>query len=363
MSSLKDLRYMTLALNLGQRGQGNVWPNPAVGCVIVNNNRIVGRGWTQPGGRPHAEAMALGQAGAQSKNATAYVTLEPCAHHGATSPCAEAFIAAGISRCVVAVIDPDPRVSGAGIAEMEAAGIQVSLGCMTEQATAAHRGFFNRVVKGRPRVTLKLAMSVDGRIATHAGESKWITGMEARRDVHSLRACHDAVLVGSGTVRADDPSLTARGLGHISQPIRIVASTNLDFLGTALKNSRDIAPLWVCHGPNAVGIDAWRVACDQLLEVPMNADAELDVTAMVQSLAAEGLTSVFCEGGGSLAASLLKAGLVDDLVVYTAGLALGSDGLAGVANLGVERLQEVGRFTLASWRKIGTDTRQHWRQH
>lgn len=363
MSSLIDVRYMTLALNLGQRGQGNVWPNPAVGCVIVNNSRIVGRGWTQPGGRPHAEAMALGQAGAQSKNATAYVTLEPCAHHGATSPCAEAFIAAGISRCVVAVIDPDPRVSGAGIAEMEAAGIQVSHGCMTEQATAAHRGFFNRVVKGRPRVTLKLAMSVDGRIATQAGESKWITGMEARRDVHSLRACHDAVLVGSGTVRADDPSLTARGLGHISQPIRIVASTNLDFSGAALKNSRDIAPLWVCHRPNAVGIDAWRDACDQLLEVPMNADAQLDVTAMVQSLAAEGLTSVFCEGGGSLAASLLKAGLVDDLVVYTSGLALGSDGLAGVANLGVERLQDVGRFTLASWRTIGTDTRQHWRQH
>ena len=352
---------MTLALNLGQRGQGNVWPNPAVGCVIVKDSLIVGRGWTQPGGRPHAEVMALRQAGSQAQNATAYITLEPCAHHGATGPCAEALAAAGLGRCVVAVTDSDPRVAGAGIKKMQAAGIDVVQGCMTLEASAAHRGFFSRITKGRPRVTLKLAMSVDGRIATQSGESQWITGREARRDVHALRACHDAVLVGSGTVRADDPSLTVRGLGRRSQPVRIVASQDLNFAGKALKASRDLAALWLCHGPNSAGIEAWRDACDQLLEVPKVGGGQLDLNALLQTLGAQGLTSVFCEGGSRLAASLLKANLVDDVLVYTAGLALGADGLAGVADLGIERLQAAKRFSLVSCRKIDVDIRQHWR--
>ena len=361
MTAVNDVRYMTLALNLGQRGLGNVWPNPAVGCVIVKDGRIIGRGWTQPGGRPHAEVMALRQAGLQAQDATAYVTLEPCAHHGATGPCAEALVAAGLVRCVVAVTDPDPRVAGAGIAQMQAAGIDVTQGCMSAEASAAHRGFFSRVTKGQPRVTLKLAMSVDGQIATQSGESQWITGPQARRDVHALRAGHDAVLVGSGTVRADDPSLTVRGLGRIPQPVRIVASQDLNFVGTALKASRDLSPLWLCHGPNSAGIETWRDACDQLIEVPKAGDGQLDLSAMLESLGAQGLTSVFCEGGGRLAASLLKADLVDDVIVYMAGLVLGADGLAGVADLGIERLQEAKRFGLVSCRQIGADIRQHWR--
>ena len=361
MTAVNDERYMTLALNLGQRGKGNVWPNPAVGCVIVKDGRIVGRGWTQPGGRPHAEVIALRQAGSLAHSATAYVTLEPCSHHGATGPCAEALVAAGIRRCVVAVTDPDLRVTGAGLSELEVAGINVDLGCMLEQAKVAHHGFFTRVVKGRPRLTLKLAMSLDGRIATFSGESQWITSEASRRDVHRLRACHDAVLVGSGTIKADNSSLIVRNLGPVSQPIRIIASTDLDFVGGALKSSRDVAPLWLCHGLNAVGIDAWRNSCDKLLEIPKAVSGQLNVVALFQALGTKGLTSVFCEGGGKLAASLLKADLVDDLIIYNAGLALGSDGLAGVGNLGLDRLVDARRFTSVSCRKIGPDVRQHWR--
>ena len=361
MTTVNDERYMKLALNLGQRGQGNVWPNPAVGCVIVKNGRIVGRGWTQPGGRPHAEVMALREAGTQAHSATAYVTLEPCAHHGATGPCVEALVAAGISRCVVAVTDPDLRVSGAGLSELGLAGINVDLGCMLEQAKVAHHGFFTRVAKGRPRLTLKLAMSLDGRIATFTGESQWITSEVSRRDVHRLRACHDAVLVGSGTIKADNSSLIVRNLGPISQPIRIIASTDLDFVGAALKSSRDVAPLWLCHGPGAVGKKSWLNFCDKLLEIPKAVSGQLNVAALFQALGAKGLTSVFCEGGGTLAASLLKADLVDDLIIYNAGLALGSDGLAGVGNLGLDRLVDARRFTSVSCRKIGPDVRQHWR--
>ena len=361
MTNVNDERYMTLALNLGQRGKGNVWPNPSVGCVIVKDGRIVGRGWTQPGGRPHAEVRDLRQAGSLANSATAYVTLEPCAHHGVTGPCAQALVAAGIRRCVVAVTDLDLRVSGAGLSELAVAGIDADLGCMSEQAKVAHDGFFKRVAKGRPRLTLKLAMSIDGRIATFTGESQWITDEVSRRDVHSLRACHDAVLVGSGTVKADNPSLIVRNLGLISQPIRIIASTDLDFVGGSLKSSRDVAPLWLCHGPNTVGIDAWRNSCDKLLEIPKAVSGQLNVVALFQALGTKGLTSVFCEGGGKLAASLLKADLVDDLIIYNAGLALGSDGLPGVGNLGLDRLVDARQFISVNCRKIGPDVRQHWR--
>ena len=251
---------MALALSLGQRGQGCVWPNPAVGCVIVQGSRIVGRGWTQPGGRPHAEAMALQQAGALAQRATAFVTLEPCAHHGATPPCADALIAAGIARCVVAIADPDPRVSGKGISKLQEARIEVSVGCQEQKALVAHRGFFNRLQNGRPRVTLKLATTFDGRIATASGESQWITGFEARRDVHGLRACHDAVMVGGGTARADNPNLTVRGLNLDRQPVRVVVSRHLDFDAPALQASRDVAPLWLCHAPQVRENDAGKLS-------------------------------------------------------------------------------------------------------
>ena len=208
-----DRRYMALALSLGARGLGQVWPNPAVGCVIVKDGRIVGRGRTAPGGRPHAEPQALAQAGAAARGATVYVTLEPCAHFGKTPPCARALIEAGVSRVVSALEDPDPRVDGGGHEMLRAAGIAVETGVMADEARAAQIGFLTRITQGRPMVTLKLASSFDGRIATAAGESQWITGPGARRMVHAMRMSHDAVLVGGGTARADDPMLTVRGMG------------------------------------------------------------------------------------------------------------------------------------------------------
>ncbi|MEL6518613.1 MAG: bifunctional diaminohydroxyphosphoribosylaminopyrimidine deaminase/5-amino-6-(5-phosphoribosylamino)uracil reductase RibD, partial [Pseudomonadota bacterium] len=223
MTSETDARYMALALRLGAQRLGQVWPNPAVGCVIVKDGRIVGRGATAPGGRPHAEPQALAQAGDAARGATVYVSLEPCAHHGRTPPCCDALITAGVARVVSAMEDPDPRTAGQGHAALEAAGIVVETGVPCDQAARVHEGFVTRVTEGRPMVTLKLASSFDGRIATATGASKWITGPEARRCVHAARAAHDLVLVGGGTARADDPDLRVRDLGVARQPVRAVA--------------------------------------------------------------------------------------------------------------------------------------------
>src|SRR5262249_33263856 len=211
--SPRDLAHMRAALGLAARGIGRTWPNPSVGCVLVREDGgsdcVVGRGWTQPGGRPHAETEALARAGEAARGATAYVTLEPCAHTGKTPPCADALIAAGIARAAVAVEDPDPRVSGRGLARLREAGVRVDLGVCAAEANELNAGFFLRVREGRPLVSLKLATSLDGRIATQSGESKWITGEAARRRAHLLRAQHDAIMVGTGTAKADDPELTS----------------------------------------------------------------------------------------------------------------------------------------------------------
>ena len=227
MSAEDDRAHMAHALALARRGLGTVWPNPAVGAVLVRGGRVVGRGWTQAGGRPHAETMALAQAGPAAQGATAYVTLEPCAHHGQTPPCAEALVRARVARVVSAFQDPDPRVAGRGHAMLRAAGISVTEGVREAEARALQRGFLTRIAAGRPMLTLKLATSLDGRIATAAGESRWITGPEARARVHAMRAAHDAVLIGGGTARADDPSLTVRGLGIADLPVRIIAARAL----------------------------------------------------------------------------------------------------------------------------------------
>ncbi|MEL6913422.1 MAG: bifunctional diaminohydroxyphosphoribosylaminopyrimidine deaminase/5-amino-6-(5-phosphoribosylamino)uracil reductase RibD [Pseudomonadota bacterium] len=353
---------MAMALALGARGQGRTWPNPAVGCVIERGGRVLGRGWTQPGGRPHAEVVALGQAGAAARGATAHVTLEPCAHHGQTPPCAEALVAAGVARVVIAAGDPDPRVSGRGAEILRAAGIEVTEGVMEARATRDLAGFFSRITQGRPLFTLKLASAFDGRIATATGESQWITGPEARRAVHAARARHDAVLVGAGTARSDDPSLTVRGLGLAHQPVRIVASRRLDIPldGTLARTAREV-PVWLCHGPD-VGPDlvsAWQGLGAQTMEVPL-AGRQIDVAAMARALGAAGLTRVYCEGGGALAASLLDAGLVDRLTGYTAGLALGAEGQPSIGALGLDRLGDAPRFTLESTRRVGADVEHVW---
>lgn len=359
-----DLRYMRLALSLARRGLGRVWPNPAVGCVIVRDGRIVGRGWTQPGGRPHAEVVALAQAGDAAKGATAYVTLEPCAHHGKTPPCAEALISAGIARVVCALGDPDPRVDGGGFDMLRAVGIAVTTGLCEDEARADQAGFLSRVTRGRPMLTLKLASSFDGRIATASGESQWITGPEARRHVHAMRASHDAVMVGAGTARDDDPSLTVRGLGVDHQPVRVVLSRHLDMpLDSQLARTAREVPLWICHGRRAAPelIAAWQGIGATLITVD-EVQATLDPGSVLQALGDRGLTRVYCEGGGGLAASLLGAGLVDELVGYGAGLAIGAEGRPSLAAMGLSRLTEAPRFDLIECRDIGGDVLHRWRR-
>ncbi|MEQ8290981.1 MAG: bifunctional diaminohydroxyphosphoribosylaminopyrimidine deaminase/5-amino-6-(5-phosphoribosylamino)uracil reductase RibD [Roseovarius sp.] len=357
-----DIRYMRLALSLGRRGQGQCWPNPAVGCVIVQDGRIVGRGWTQPGGRPHAERVALAEAGAAARGATAYVSLEPCSHHGKTPPCAEALIEAGVARVVAPMEDSDERVSGRGFAMLRAAGVEVVTGMLAGEAAADLAGFFRKATEGRPWVTLKLASSFDGRIATASGHSQWITGPEARRLVHGLRARHDAVMVGAGTARADDPMLTVRGLGVARQPVRVVVSRRLDLPqdGKLARTAGEV-PVWLCHGPDADvdRVAAWQGFGATLLPCELTG-RQIDPASVCAALGAAGLTRVFCEGGGALAASLLSAGLVDELVGFTAGFAVGAEGLPSVGAMGISSLDEAERFALAEVRQVGGDVMHRW---
>ena len=361
MTPKTDARFMSLALSLGRRGMGRVWPNPAVGCVIVKDGRIVGRGWTADGGRPHAETRALEQAGAAARGATAYVTLEPCAHHGQTPPCAQSLIAVGIARVVIAAGDPDPRVNGGGIAMLERAGIAVTTGVCAAEATDDHAGFLLRVTQQRPFVTLKLAGTLDGRIATATGESKWITGPDARRMVHIMRARHDAVMVGAGTVRADDPGLTVRGLGVERQPVRVVVSRSMKLpTDSQLAQTAETNPVWLCHGAEA-DVAAWQSKGAVSVPCAINA-GQVDPHSVMHELAAKGISRVFCEGGGMLAASLLAANLVDELVVFTAGRAIGAEGTPMIAAMGVDRLANAPQFRLHKAAPVGADVCQVWRR-
>ncbi|MFN0115540.1 MAG: bifunctional diaminohydroxyphosphoribosylaminopyrimidine deaminase/5-amino-6-(5-phosphoribosylamino)uracil reductase RibD [Paracoccaceae bacterium] len=359
MSGEEDRRFLRLALSLAARGLGNVWPNPAVGCVIVRDGRILGRGWTQPGGRPHAETMALAQAGTAARGATAYLTLEPCAHFGQTPPCADALAGAGIARVVSALQDPDPRVSGRGHARLAEGGAQVEVGLLGAEAEALQKGFLSRIRKGRPMLTLKLATTLDGRIATASGESRWITGEAARAAVHTLRATHDAVMIGGGTARADDPLLTIRTFTPLRPAVRIVVSAGLNLSpDSALVRSATEAPLWLAYARDS-DTTGWGSRGVRLIPVARSG-AGLDPASLLAALGEAGLTRVLCEGGAALAAALLAAGLVDELVLFTAGLAFGAGGLAAIAALPDTRLANTPRFRLAEVREIGGDVMQRW---
>jgi diaminohydroxyphosphoribosylaminopyrimidine deaminase/5-amino-6-(5-phosphoribosylamino)uracil reductase len=305
----------------------------------------------------------LAQAGAAARGATAYVTLEPCAHHGRTPPCCEALIAAGVARVVVACGDPDPRVAGRGLSALRDAGIEVAEGVLQAEVARDLAGFFSRITTGRPEILLKLATSFDGRIATASGQSKWITGPEARRKVHAMRASHDAVMIGAGTARADDPMLTVRDMGARRQPVRVVVSRRLDLpLMSQLARSAREVPLWLIHGTDAdaVLMDAWQGLGATLIPCGV-AGGQLDLTAGLQALGAAGLTRVFCEGGGALAASLMRAGLVDRLAQFSAGLALGGDARPCLGPMGVTALEGAPRFALESVRAVGGDALCLWR--
>jgi len=345
---------MRAALSLAARHLGQTWPNPAVGCVIVDGaGHVVGRGSTQPGGRPHAETEALAMAGPRAKGGTAYVTLEPCAHHGKTPPCAAALIAAGIRRCVSALEDPDPRVSGGGHAMLRAAGIEVQSGLLAAEAAALNAGFLKRVREGLPLVSLKLATSADGRTATRSGDSKWITGEAARAFGHRLRATHDAIAVGSGTVLADDPELTCRlpGLGHRS-PVRIVFDRRGRIPPTAAL-LRGVRPTWVVTTP---GILKGRIQKPhEVIEIDENGDPAAWLRRGCEGLAQLGVSRLLVEGGATLATAFLEADLVDRIYWFRAPLIIGGDGLSGIGPLSVHRLTQALGFRMAAQRPLGND--------
>ena len=366
LTDADDRRFMKSALALARRGLGTVAPNPSVGCVIVTpEGRMIGRGWTQPGGRPHAETEALARAGQAAHGATAYVTLEPCSHTGQTPPCCEALIDAGIARVVVAIEDPDERVSGRGIAMLENAGIAVSLGVMSEEASALNLGFLIHRKEGRPLVTLKSATTLDGRIAVHNGESLWITGPLARRRAHLMRMTHDAIVVGIGTALVDDPELTCRLPGLESHsPVRIVIDSRLQLplVSKLVRTAREI-PTWVVVSeevPNG-RCQAYEELGVTVIPVSVGGDHYPDPRKVVQALAERGLTRVLVEGGSALAAVFLRAGLVDRVAWFRAASLIGGDGIPAIAAYGVDSLSEMRRFELLSVTMVGDDRLETYR--
>ncbi len=345
---------MAAALALARRGLGTVWPNPAVGCVIVqprqgNAGRVVGRGWTQPSGRPHAEVEALRRAGDAARGATAYISLEPCVHHGATPPCTDALIEAGIARAVIAIEDPDPRVSGRGVAALEKAGIDVAAGVLAVEAAEVNAGFFTCVREDRPLVTWKVASTLDGRIATHRGESRWITGEVARGMAHCLRASHDAVTVGIGTALADDPLLTCRLPGlMLRSPLRVVIDGRLRLPLTSrlVVTARDV-PTWLVTlaDGDARRRHAFQECGVKVIEVGEDAAGNLDIRKALGELKERGVTRMLVEGGSQLVGALLQYELVDRIVWFRAPRLIGGDGIPATAPFGIDELAQTPTFT------------------
>ena len=358
-ASADDLGAMRAALALARRGLGTVWPNPAVGCVIVEERQVVGRGWTQPGGRPHGETEALRRAGDAARGAAAYVSLEPCCHWGRTPPCVDALITAGVRRVVVALEDPDPRVAGEGLRRLRAAGLDVDVGLCAEEAAEVNAGFLSRLRLGRPLVTLKFATSLDGRIATASGESQWISGPPARERAHALRASHDAIMVGTGTAVADDPQLTCRlpGLDHRS-PVRVVIDRHLRIPPAArLIADAHVVPTWVLTLASAdpdrrAAFLASRVT---LIDVDPDRTGQVDLAAALTALGERGITRLLVEGGAGLAAAFFRARLVDRLVWVHAPLAIGGDGIPAIAGLDLAALADAPAFERLSTETIGDD--------
>ena len=348
-----DQRWMRAALALARRGEGRTCPNPAVGCVIVRNGCLMGRGWTRPGGRPHAETVALSDAGGTAAGATAYVTLEPCSHHGKTPPCADALISAGISRVVVAITDPDDRVSGQGIERLKAAGITVTTGVLGDEVASFYAAYIRHRLTGLPLVTIKLATSLDGRIALADGTSQWITSAVSRARVHLMRSRTDAIMTSAATVLADNPTLNCRLPGvEGCQPLRVVVSTGLalDPSGN-LRQSLDQGPVLHLHSDDLAptdGIEQIRVAAA--------GNGKPDLSAVMRALGERGITSVMVEAGGRFAASLIREGLVQRLVWMRSAMLIGHDGLPAIADLGLEKLAEGHDFKRVALYPSGPDT-------
>lgn len=350
---------MRAALQLATRGLGNAWPNPSVGCVIVSDGAVVGRGWTQPGGRPHAETEALRRAGPAARGAEVFVSLEPCAHHGRTPPCTDALIAAGVRRVVIGCPDPDPRVNGRGVRRLRAAGIEVVEDVLRPACERLNEGFLRRVRERRPMVTLKVATTLDGRIATRTGESQWISGQQALDEAHRLRATHDAILVGIGTALADDPQLTCRLPGLAARsPVRIVldARARLPATSKLARTARQV-PVWVVAAedaaPERVGLLAAMGV--EVLTAPPDPAGRPGLDAVLAALAQRGITRLLVEGGLGVISAFLAADRIDRLRWVHAGITLGGDGVPAIAALGIDRLAAAPRWRLVESRLLGAD--------
>ncbi|HWF96770.1 MAG TPA: bifunctional diaminohydroxyphosphoribosylaminopyrimidine deaminase/5-amino-6-(5-phosphoribosylamino)uracil reductase RibD [Xanthobacteraceae bacterium] len=358
-----DLRFMELALGLGRRGLGRTWPNPAVGAVVVRPQTdgplIVGRGWTQPGGRPHAETQALERAGGAARGATLYVTLEPCSHHGQTPPCADAIIAAGIARVVSALEDPNPQVAGQGHRRLASAGISVEVGLGADAARRAHAGHLRRMRERRPQVVLKLAVSADGKAGLSGRRPAPITGEPARARVHLMRAMSDAVLTGIGTALADDPLLTCRLPGMADRsPVRVVLDGTLRMqLDSRLVAGARETPLWIITGTEAARDreSTLRTAGAEVLRVPAPG-GRLDLAIALERLAARGITRLMVEAGPILAAALLDGDLVDEAALLRSARVIGPDGIEALEGLPLTALTRSARLELIRTELVGQDT-------
>src|ERR1700691_1617983 len=362
VSKAADQRFMQLALTLGRRGQGRTWPNPAVGAVAVKDGVIVGRGWTQPGGRPHAEPEALARAGEAARGATLYVTLEPCSHVGKSPPCANAIIAAGIARVVSAIEDPNPEVAGQGHARLRAAGISVDIGLGAMEAARDHAGHFRRIRDKRPHVILKLAVSADDKIGAAGRQPIAISGEAAKARVHLLRAQCDAILVGIGTVLADDPLLTCRLPGmEARSPVRVVLDRALRISGTSrLVHSARATPLWVMTSnlpepPPAMKLGA---AGAQVIRVPTTSAPPpgLDLLGVLHALAEKGITRLLVEGGARVASSFVAAGLVDEVWLLRGPDTVGAEGVAALDALPLTSITRSPGFRVRASESLQKDT-------
>lgn len=352
--SAVDHALMARALRLAERGAYTARPNPMVGCVIARDGEVVGEGWHQRKGGPHAEVFALQAAGDRARGATAYVSLEPCAHHGSTGPCAEALVAAGVARVVVAMRDPFPQVDGAGFERLKAAGTVVEHGLMEAQARELNRGFLARVERGRPWLRVKLATSLDGRTAMASGDSKWISGEASRHDVQRWRARSGALLTGAGTVLADDPQLTVRleDGSDFLPPLRVVLDPGLATVARGRVREGDAPTLYI-HAPDARlprGLEIDRVA------VPVQG-TRFDLDAVLRLLAARGINEVQLEAGATLAGAFLEAGLVDELLLYVAPVLLGPRARPLFDGLHIDAMAERLRMRRIESTVVGEDFR------
>jgi diaminohydroxyphosphoribosylaminopyrimidine deaminase / 5-amino-6-(5-phosphoribosylamino)uracil reductase len=355
-----DTRYMAAALALGRRGLGLCAPNPAVGALLVKDDVILARGWTRPGGRPHAETEALREAGAQARGSTLYVSLEPCSHHGQTPPCTDAIIAAGVGRVVYAVDDPDPRACGRGAQILTDAGIDVSRGVLTEEARWGNLGHFLRVTDARPMVTLKLALTADLYAAGPARDPRLIvTGTPANGLIHLMRAMHDAVMVGIGTSLADDPLLSVRLPGlEERKPLRIVLDSDLRLPPSArLAATAAKSPTLVIAGEGASVERAahLREAHIEVVQVPRDKMQRVDLIEALRFLGTRGLTRIFCEGGPSVASALMGQGLADEIMIFIAPEPLGREGVLGLDATAAKMLDDPEHYRIVETRRIGAD--------